>query len=41
MNTSKEYRKPSVTVYGAVEEVTRQGDAEHSDIQGNPSTAYS
>lgn len=42
MNEKKEYTKPSVTVYGGVEEITRQGGYAGSDQPGgDPNTGYS
>lgn len=42
MSTNKEYSKPSLTTYGAAEEITQQGNAPHQDQEGdNPNTAYS
>jgi hypothetical protein len=42
MNEKKEYSTPSVTVYGRVEEITRQGGLENADVPGgDPGTAYS
>jgi hypothetical protein len=42
MDTHKEYTKPSIKLYGAVEEITRQGGAENKDDpDGDPNTAYS
>lgn len=42
MNEKKEYSTPSVTVYGRVEEITRQGGLPNADVpQGDNGTAYS
>ena len=42
MDKRKEYSKPSVKLYGAVEEITRQGGVENRDDPDGPvNTAYS
>lgn len=42
MNDEKKYSTPSVTVYGKVEDLTRQGDLPNADVpSGDDSTAYS
>ena len=42
MSAKKKYAKPSVTVHGAVEDITRQGGVVNKDDpEGDPNTAYS
>jgi hypothetical protein len=42
MDKRKEYSKPSVKLYGAVEEITRQGGVTNRDDPDGPvNTAYS
>lgn len=42
MSNQRDYTKPTVTVYGAVEEITQQGNAPSTDVpQGDSNTAYS
>ena len=42
MAENGEYTKPTVKIYGAVEEITKQGNAPSSDApKGDANTAYS
>lgn len=42
MSAKKEYGKPSVTVHGAVEDITREGGFENRDDPSGPAnSAYS